>query len=124
MYFCNLTDLRKCLQNFWLSLQVRLKFNFSRINLPVVGSLSSASAGAKPLLLDCFFPFDPYILDESRVYVSEIYRPFAGEVFDEDDLSQNDEEDDVETGDESDEESNETPDSGLGRRRQRKDSMR
>jgi len=97
----------------------------NRINLPVVGSLSSASAGAKPLLLDCFFPFDPFILDESKVYVSEIYRPFAGEVFDDDDLSQNDdEEDDVETEDESDQESNDTPDSGLGRRRTRKDSMR
>ena len=120
-----MTDLRKCLQNFLVSLQVRLKFNFSRINLPVVGSLSCASAGAKPLLLDCFFPFDPFILDESKVYVSEIYRPFAGEVFDEDDLSQNnDEEDDVETEDESDQESNDTPDSGLGRRRTRKDSMR
>lgn len=38
----------------------------NRINLPVVGSLSSSTTAAKPLLLDCFFPFDPYLLEDSR----------------------------------------------------------
>jgi len=93
----------------------------NRINLPVVGSLSSASsAAAKPLLLDCFFPFDPFILQESKVFVEEIYRPYTGEIFD--DLSQDDESD--EETDDSEDESNETPDSGIGRRRKRVDSLR
>ena len=100
-------------------------FSISRINLPVVGSLSSASAEAKPLLLDCFFPFDPYLLEESKVYINDIYRPFTGEIFD--DLSQDDEEEDdsaSEASDASDDESKETPDSGIGVRRKRVDSLR
>ena len=37
----------------------------SRITLPVVGNLSQSSSG-KALLLDSFFPFDPYLLKKSR----------------------------------------------------------
>ena len=90
----------------------------NRINLPVVGSLSGSSTTAKPLLLDCFFPFDPYMLEESKIYIEDIYRPYTGEIFN--DLSQD--EDDSEG--ESEEDTNDTPDSGLGRRRKRDDSMR
>jgi len=90
----------------------------NRINLPVVGSLSGSSATAKPLLLDCFFPFDPYMLEESKIYIEDIYRPYTGEIFN--DLSQD--EDDSEG--ESEEDTKDTPDSGLGRRRKRDDSIR
>ena len=95
-----------------------------RINLPVVGSLSSANTAAKPLLLDCFFPFDPFMLEESKVYVEDIYRPYSGEIFEE--LSEDEESGDDSSDDSSDseEDSNETPDSGIGRRRKRLDSFR
>jgi len=90
-----------------------------RINLPVVGSLSQASSKGKPLLLDCFFPFDPYLLEESKEYVDEMYRPYTGEIIDD-----SDEEDDG--NDDSEEEMDDTPDSGLGirKRRERLDSYR
>jgi len=90
----------------------------SRINLPVVGSLSQASSKGKPLLLDCFFPFDPYLLEETKDYVGQIYRPFTGEI-----IADSDEEESSE--DESEEDDVDTPDSGLGRRRrERIDSYR
>jgi hypothetical protein len=46
----------------------------SRISLPVVGNLSSSGAplsheNAKPMLLDSFFPFDPYRLANSKVFI-------------------------------------------------------
>ena len=48
----------------------------SRINLPVVGNLSSAGGSApssaetaKPILLDSFFPFDPYRLAKSKKFI-------------------------------------------------------
>ena len=85
----------------------------------MVGSLSSTTTAAKPLLLDCFFPFDPYLLDESKIYIEDIYRPYTGEIIE--DLSQDDEDDDSE---DSEDDNNETPDSGLGRRRKRTDSFR
>lgn len=89
----------------------------NRINLPVVGSLSQSSSKGKPLLLDCFFPFDPYILENSRSYVEPIYRPFTGEIVDE-----SEEEDDSESESEN---TMDTTDSGLGKsRRDRLDSIR
>jgi len=90
----------------------------NRINLPVVGSLSQAGSKGKPMLLDCFFPFDPYLLEETRDYVEKIYRPYTGEIIEESD----DEEysDDVESEEDAD-----TPDSGLGKKkRERIDSCR
>lgn len=90
----------------------------SRINLPVVGSLSQASSKGKPLLLDCFFPFDPYLLEETKDYVGQIYRPYTGEI-----IADSDEEES--SDDESEEDEVDTPDSGLGRkRRERMDSYR
>ena len=34
---------------------------------------------AKPLLLNCFIHFDPYILEDSEAFVTNVYRPFTGE---------------------------------------------
>eukprot|EP00092_Neocalanus_flemingeri_P006602 GFUD01007121.1.p1 GENE.GFUD01007121.1~~GFUD01007121.1.p1 ORF type:complete len:614 (+),score=188.47 GFUD01007121.1:461-2302(+) len=91
----------------------------SRINLPVVGSLSQASSKGKPLLLDCFFPFDPYMLEETKEFVEGIYRPYTGEI-----IYDSDEEE--ESDDDSEEEADDTLDSGLGKRkkRERTDSYR
>ena len=66
-----------------------------------------SSSKAKPL--DCFFPFDPYMLEDSQAFVTNIYRPFTGEFIDD---SEDEEEDSSESEDE--EEEVETPDSGLG----------
>ena len=61
--------------------------------MPVVGSL----------LLDCFFPFDPYLLEETKEFVDQIYRPYTGEFIyesDEEESSDGDvenEEEDVDT---------------------------
>ena len=123
----NLNPLRVCLpgivsnfsiisRNYQLAYCNSIIQRNNRINLPVVGSLSSSSSLAKPLLLDCFFPFDPYMLEESKIYIEDIYRPFTGEIFD--DMSQD------ESEEESDNECNDTRDSGLGKRRRRDDSMR
>jgi len=93
----------------------------SRINLPVVGSLSQAGSKGKPLLLDCFFPFDPYVLEDSKEFVDKIYRPYTGEIIYESDEEEESSDDDVESleGDV------DTPDSGLGKkRRERLDSYR
>jgi len=90
----------------------------NRINLPVVGSLSQAGSKGKPMLLDCFFPFDPYLLEETREYVEKIYRPYTGEIIEESDEEEYS--DDVES-----EEDVDTPDSGLGKKkRERIDSCR
>jgi len=83
----------------------------SRINLPVVGSLSQASSKGKPLLLDCFFPFDPYMLEETKGWVEDIYRTYTGEVIDD-----SDDDDDLDNESEEDGEDN-SLDSGLGRNR-------
>jgi len=92
----------------------------SRINLPVVGSLSQASSKGKPLLLDCFFPFDPYLLEETKEFVDQIYRPYTGEL-----IYESDEEESSDGDVESEEEDVDTPDSGLGKkRRERLDSYR
>merc|ERR1712029_1078711 len=93
--------------------------------------MGSDNISAKPLLLDCFFPFDPYLLDESKVYIQDLYRPFNGQIFeelshdDDSDEESSDSDDDNESSDEEDDEA-ETSDSGLGRRkrRQRQDSSR
>jgi len=74
----------------------------NRLNLPVVGSMSSTSSvigDAKPALLDTFFPFDPYRLKESRKFILEHYREYQGSIADEDeddDSDSSDSEDEVE----------------------------
>ena len=70
----------------------------ARLDLPVVGSLSSNTSvigEAKPCLLDTFFPFDPYRLRDSKAFISDMYREYQG-TLDEDDNSSNDEESDEE----------------------------
>ena len=79
-----------------------------------------SSSKAKPLLLDCFFPFDPYMLEDSQTFVTSIYRSFTGEFIDDSE----DEEEEGSSEDEDEEEDVETPDSGLGRRKKRCDSIR
>ena len=81
----------------------------------MVGSFTNATA--KPLLLDSLFPFDPYMLKDSKSFIDNIYRPFTGEFL----MDDSDEEGGEEEGEEED---GETPDSGLGRRRKRCDSLR
>merc|ERR1712223_1370694 len=49
----------------------------NRINLPVVGSLSSG-ASVKPLLLDCFFPFDPCLLPRGKPWADTHYLQYQG----------------------------------------------
>jgi len=63
----------------------------NRINLPVVGNLSSANVTGKPLLLDCYFPFDPYRLPNSKHWINEFYREYNGDPHDDSE----DEDDDV-----------------------------
>ena len=65
-----------------------------------------------------FFPFDPYILEDSQAFVTNVYRPFTGEF-----LQDSEEEEEDSSEDEEEEEEVETPDSGLGRKRKRCDSM-
>ena len=66
----------------------------ARLDLPVVGSLSSNTSvigEAKPCLLDTFFPFDPYRLRNSKAFISDMYREYQGTLEEEDDSSDSDE---------------------------------
>ena len=68
----------------------------NRINLPVVGNLSQINSGdvsslAKPVLLDSFFPFDPYMLKESEKYVKDHYRVYNGATIEDSDSEDEDE---------------------------------
>ena len=59
----------------------------NRLNLPVVGTKASTTSvigDAKPALLDTFFPFDPYRLEESKNFVKLHYREYQGSLGDED----------------------------------------
>ena len=70
----------------------------NRLNLPIVGNMSSNTSvigEAKPALLDTFFPFDPYRLQLSKSYVAEHYREYQGSL-----LLEDDDEEDLESGNE------------------------
>jgi len=93
----------------------------NRINLPVVGSLSSG-ASVKPLLLDCFFPFDPCLLPRVKPWVETHYLQYQGLQG----ILQTEEEDDEESSDDEEEE-----EEGVGQkeakvpsRRKRQSSIR
>ena len=77
----------------------------------MVGSLSMASSKGKLLLLDSFFPFDPFLLEETKEMVECIYRPYTGEIIDDSD------EEEVTDDDSEEDEVDDTPDSGLGKRK-------
>lgn len=78
-----------------------------RINLPVVGGLSALGSGVgKPLLLDSFFPFDPYMLSASAKFVTDNYRVYEGNALGGED-DDDDDEDMSETEDESEDEEEE-----------------
>ncbi|XP_059085794.1 RNA polymerase I-specific transcription initiation factor RRN3-like [Tigriopus californicus] len=71
----------------------------NRINLPIVGGLSSLGTGeGKPVLLDSFFPFDPYMLKLSKEFVTSNYRVYQGAMI-ESDIEDSDEEDEGEPED-------------------------
>ena len=74
----------------------------NRINLPVVGSLSSG-ASVKPLLLDCFFPFDPCLLPRVKPWVERHYLQYQGLQG----ILQTEEEDDEESSDDDEDEEDE-----------------
>ena len=74
----------------------------NRINLPVVGSLSSGAI-VKPLLLDCFFPFDPCLLPRIKPWVETHYLQYQGlqgifQTEEEDDDEESSDEDEEEDG--------------------------
>jgi len=53
----------------------------NRINLAVVGNLSTASStSGKPNLLDCFFPFDPCLLRSCTKWIDPSYLQYRGMV--------------------------------------------
>ena len=69
----------------------------SRLHLPQVGAIvshSRSSSESKPVLLDTFFPFDPYKLSLSKKYIEPQYREYHGniELENEDDDSSDDDE--------------------------------
>ena len=73
----------------------------------MVGSLSQ-SGGGKALLLDSFFPFDPYLLKKSRNYIDNSFRVYTGALIgneDDEEEESNEEEDDDDDDDDSDMES-------------------
>lgn len=76
----------------------------NRLNLPVVGAMSSNTSvigDAKPALLDTFFPFDPYRLKGSLNFVADQYREYQGSLEDD---SEEEEESDTDGSDHEDEE--------------------
>jgi len=95
----------------------------NRINLPVVGSLSSG-ASVKPLLLDCFFPFDPCLLPRVKPWVERHYLQYQGLQG----ILQTEEEDDEESSDDEEDEDGEGVDgqgeAKVSSRRQRQSSIR
>lgn len=70
----------------------------ARLHLPEVGAIAShtrSTSGTKPVLLDTFFPFDPYQLSGSKHFIDLHYREYHGhiELDNEEDLSSDDDED-------------------------------
>jgi len=91
----------------------------NRINLPVVGSLSSG-ASVKPLLLDCFFPFDPCLLPRVKPWVETQYLQYQGLQG----ILQTEEEDEEESSDEEEEEEEGGQKEAQAPRRKRQSSIR
>jgi len=91
----------------------------NRINLPVVGSLSSG-ASVKPLLLDCFFPFDPCLLPRVKPWVEMHYLQYQGLQG----ILQTEEEDEEESSDEEEEEEEGCQKEVKVARRKRQSSIR
>ena len=81
----------------------------NRTALPVVGHLCGANVTGKPLLVDWYFPFDPFLLPLSRPWVADMYREYR-EV--EEDQEEEEEED-----------YGEEEDGAEGRSRRRHDSL-
>jgi len=105
---CHLNPLRFCLptivtnfsavaKHFQVAYCDTIVQKNARLHLPQVGAIvshSRSSNDAKPVLLDTFFPFDPYKLSLSKKYVEPHYREYHGniELENEDDDSSDEEE--------------------------------
>ena len=86
----------------------------------MVGSLSSGAI-VKPLLLDCFFPFDPCLLPRIKPWVETHYLQYQGLQG----ILQTEEEDDEESSDEDEEEDGvEQKEAKSPSRRKRQSSIR
>ena len=96
----------------------------ARLHLPEVGAIAShtrSTTGAKPVLLDTFFPFDPYKLTDSKHFIDLHYREYHGhiELDNEEDMSSDDEEEIM--GEQDSEDDNEEDDD-IGTRYDKRDS--
>jgi len=116
---CSLNPLRVCLppvvknfasiaRHYQLAYCETVIQKNSRLNLPVVGNMSSTTSvigDAQPALLDTFFPFDPYRLNNSKRYLSDHYREYQGSLEpDEDEVDSDDNEDESDADELEDEE--------------------
>ena len=103
---CHLNPLRFCLptivrnfsavaKHFQVAYCETIIQKNARLNLPVVsGITSNLTTSRKPVLLDSFFPFDPYNLKSSKHFIEPHYREYHGniELEDEEDISSDEEE--------------------------------
>ena len=105
---CHLNPLRFCLPTIVRNFSAVAKYfqvaycdtiiqKNARLHLPEVGAITShtrSSNAAKPVLLDTFFPFDPYNLSNSKHFMDLHYREYHGniEVENEEDISSDEDE--------------------------------
>ena len=103
---CHLNPLRFCLptivrnfsavaKHFQVAYCDTILQKNARLHLPEVSAMAThVTSGAKPVLLDTFFPFDPYNLSKSRHFIDLYYREYHGniELDDEEDISSDEEE--------------------------------
>ena len=105
---CHLNPLRFCLpaivrnfsavaKHFQIAYCDTIVQKNARLHLPEVGAIAShtrSTTGTKPVLLDTFFPFDPYKLNDSKHFIDLHYREYHGhiELDNEEDMSSDEEE--------------------------------
>jgi len=102
---CHLNPLRFCLptivrnfsavaKHFQVAYCDTILQKNARLHLPEVSAMAThVTSGAKPVLLDTFFPFDPYNLSKSRHFIDLYYREYHGNIeLDDEDISSDEEE--------------------------------
>ena len=120
---CHLNPLRFCLptivtnfsavaKHFQIAYCDTIVQKNSRLHLPQVGAIvshSRSSNESKPVILDTFFPFDPYKLSLSKKYIEPHFREYHGniEIENEEDDSSDDEEEIMGEQDDSEDENDE-----------------
>ena len=130
---CHLNPLRVCLptivtnfsavaKHFQLAYCDTIIHKNSRLHLPEVGAITSHtrdSGSAKPILLDTFFPFDPYMLPNSKHFISKYYREYHGniEVDNEEDISSDEDEETMGEQDDSEDDTEEESDANVRNRK-------